>query len=195
MKLISTVMICLLVVVNPAIEKPLQDVPESNPDQTGDEEAATRAAISDNGWILKVPHVRSIKMFHALDEATRQTEPEILVIVDISANVTKVERQLPSALDGVPLVVVSQQQSSQVQQRADRDAEGDACWAAVDSHQNELTKPHVYSSNEAESDKVFTSQSTSIKPRMSALLNKKCRRKSMDFQSLSTQYRQISNML
>jgi hypothetical protein len=151
MKLISTVVIWLLVVVNAAIAKPLQHVPESNPDQTGDEESATRAAISDNGWILKVPHVRSIKMFHALDEATRQTEPEILVIVDTSASVTKVERQLPSALEGVPVVVVSHQQSSQVQQPADRDAEDDACWAAVDGHKNELTKPHVYSSNAAES--------------------------------------------
>ncbi len=151
MKLISTVIICLLVVVNAAIAKPVQDVPESNPDQTGNEESATKAAISDNGWILKVPHVRSIKMFHALDEATRQTEPEILVIVDTSANVTAVEGQLPSALEGVPVVVVSQQQSAQVQQREDQEAEGDACWGAVDSHKNELTKPHVYSFNEAAS--------------------------------------------
>jgi hypothetical protein len=144
-------MICLLVVANAAVAKPLQDVLESNPDQTGDEEPATRAAISDNGWILKVPHVRSIKMFHALDGATRQTEPEILVIVDTSANVTAVERQLPSVLEGVPLVVVSQQQSYQMQQREDQDAEDDACWTAVDSHKNELTKPHVYSFNAADS--------------------------------------------
>jgi hypothetical protein len=153
MKIISTVMICLLVVVNAAIARPLQDVPESNPDQTADEESAPRAAISDNGWILKVPHVRSIKMFHLLDEATRQSGSEILVVVDTSANVTAVGRQLPSALEGVPVLVVSQQQSSQVQQREDQEAEDDACWAAVDNHKNELTKPHVYSSNAAHSER------------------------------------------
>jgi hypothetical protein len=67
----------------------------------------SEAAIAANQWVLKVPHVTGMNPIFFLKSAApkRVVEGGIRVWVDRPNNVREVERNVPSQLDGVRVVV------------------------------------------------------------------------------------------
>jgi hypothetical protein len=69
------------------------------------------AAIAANQWVLKVPHVKGMMPMFIVDKNVPDAgkrgigETGIRVWVDTDRNVREVEGQVPSQLDGVPVVV------------------------------------------------------------------------------------------
>jgi hypothetical protein len=71
------------------------------------------AAIAENAWVLKVPHVKGMMPMWIMDQTVPRDEAiekgtgvtGIRVWVDEPENVREVEGQVPSQLSGVPVVV------------------------------------------------------------------------------------------
>jgi hypothetical protein len=65
------------------------------------ETAAAQATIKKNGWILKLPHVKSMGTMNAVDGSTI-----ITVTVDSEKHLDEVENEVPSKLDGFSVMVI-----------------------------------------------------------------------------------------
>jgi hypothetical protein len=67
---------------------------------TEDETAAAQATIKKNGWILKLPHVKSMGTNATVDSTM------ITVTVDSEDHLDEVENEVPSQLDGFSVMVI-----------------------------------------------------------------------------------------